>query len=129
MGGRISRAQQTKNWCFGFSFPAPAYAGIRPTLHLFGFRANDLNSHSPPYLPGFDPGSGLERFGGPPRAPGASGLRGLPGHCVWFRISAFPGHMGRSGQWLPERPAADPRMLGLGFLNNLVNHRKGEGVP
>ena len=24
----------------------------------------------------------------------------------------------------PERPAADP-----GFLNNLVNHRKGEGVP
>ena len=35
---RISRAQQTKNWCVGFSFPPPAYAGIHPTLYLFGFR-------------------------------------------------------------------------------------------
>ena len=29
------------------SFPPPAYAGIHPTLYLFGFRANALNSHSP----------------------------------------------------------------------------------
>ena len=41
-----SRAQQTKNWCVGFSFPPPAYAGIHPTLYLFGFRADALNSHS-----------------------------------------------------------------------------------
>ena len=57
MRRRISRAQQTKNWCVGFSFPPPAYAGIHPTLHLFGFRANALNSHFSSYLPGFDPGS------------------------------------------------------------------------
>ena len=56
MRRRISRAQQTKNWCVGFSFPPPAYAGIHPTLHLFGFRANALNSHFSSYLPGFDPG-------------------------------------------------------------------------
>ena len=37
-------------------FPPPAYAGIHPTLYLFGFRANALNSHSP--------WSGLERFEG-----------------------------------------------------------------
>ena len=36
----------TKNWCVGFSFPPPAYAGIHPTLYLFGFRADALNSHS-----------------------------------------------------------------------------------
>ena len=62
MRRRISRAQQTKNWCVGFSLPPPAYAGIHPTLYLFGFRADALNSHSPPYLPGFDPRSCLERF-------------------------------------------------------------------
>ena len=62
MRRRISRAQQTKNWCVGFSFPPPAYAGIHPTLYLFGFRADALNSHSPPYLLGFDPRSCLERF-------------------------------------------------------------------
>ena len=62
MRRRISRAQQTKNWCVGFSFPPPAYAGIHPTLYLFGFRADALNSHSPPSLPGFDPRSCLERF-------------------------------------------------------------------
>ena len=45
--GAFSCAQQTKNWCVGFSFPPPAYAGIHPTLYLFGFRANALNSHSP----------------------------------------------------------------------------------
>ena len=60
MRRRISRAQQTKNWCVGFSFPPPAYAGIHPTLYLFGFRANALNSHFSSYLPGFDPGSFLE---------------------------------------------------------------------
>ena len=46
MRRRISRAQQTKNLCVGFSFPPPAYAGIHPTLYLFGFRADALNSHS-----------------------------------------------------------------------------------
>ena len=62
MRRRISRAQQTKNWCVGFSFPPPADAGIHPTLYLVGFRADALNSHSPPYLPGFDPRSCFERF-------------------------------------------------------------------
>ena len=38
-------SQQTKNWCVGLIFPPPAYAGIRPTLFLFGFRADGLNSH------------------------------------------------------------------------------------
>ena len=46
MRRRISRAQQTKNWCVGLFFPPPAYAGSRPTLFLFGFRADALNSHS-----------------------------------------------------------------------------------
>ena len=77
MRRRISRAQQTKNWCVGFSFPPPAYAGIHPTLYLFGFRADALNSHSPPYLPGFDPRSCLERFD---TFSGSSG----------FRLWAFP---------------------------------------
>ena len=66
MRRRISPSQQTKNWCVGFSFPPPAYAGIHPTLYLlylFGFRANALNSHFSSYLSGFDPGSGAS--GGP----------------------------------------------------------------
>ena len=91
MRRRISRAPQTKNWCVGFSFPPPAYAGIHPTLYLFGFRANALNSHSPAYLPG----SGLGRFAGlsgadlraPKSGPagtfqapsGSGGLRGVQG--------------------------------------------------
>ena len=225
MRRRISRAQQTKNWCVGFSFPPPAYAGIHPTLYLFGFRADALNSHSPPYLPGFDPRSCLERFDtfsgssgkvvgfscrglrssetvrgppgplggfrglwcprfrgalpgfgatlrpleasrGPLRAPpgclrappGASGrLRGASGGLgafFWvgfgsgFRVfwppsttpcladpkfQHFPGHLlETAGQWAPRatpRKPPRPRSLGLGFLNNLVNHRKGEGVP
>ena len=231
MRRRISRAQQTKNWCVGFSFPPPAYAGIHPTLYLFGFRADALNSHSPPYLPGFDPRSCFERFdtfskssgkvvgfscrglrssetvrgppgplggfrgplvpsfsrctsgfgaplrgsGGLPRAsPGASGVppgasgrlrgpRGASGGLggprgffwVWtlglvvgFRVfwppsttpcladpkfQHFPGHLlETAGQWAPRatpRKPPRPRSLGLGFLNNLVNHRKGEGVP
>ena len=41
----ISRARQTKNWCAGSFFPPPACAGIHPTLFLFGFRADALNSH------------------------------------------------------------------------------------
>ena len=101
--GAFSRAQQTKNWCVGFSFPPPAYAGIHPTLYLFGFRANALNSHSPPSLPDFlglvsadalwdlfGAFSYLETFGasgglrGPLDPLGASGrsflgCRGLPG--------------------------------------------------
>ena len=227
MRRRISRAQQTKNWCVGFSFPPPAYAGIHPTLYLFGFRADALNSHSPPYLPGFDPRSCLERFdtfsgssgkvvgfscrglrssetvrgppgplggfrgplvpsfsrwasgfwrlrgppaglGGPPGAsgvpPGASGgprggLGGISGALSLFlgldvgfgsgfrvfwppstttcladpKFQHFPGHLlETAGQWAPRatpRKPPRPRSLGLGFLNNLVNHRKGEGVP
>ena len=219
MRRRISRAQQTKNWCVGFSFPPPAYAGIHPTLYLFGFRADALNSHSPPYLPGFDPRSCLERFdtlsgssgkvvgfscrglrssetvrgppgprgafgalvfvvtfrvlgprasGGPPGAsgvpPGASGgprggLGGISGPRGFFlgldvgfgsgfrvfwppsttpcladpKFQHFPGHLlETAGQWAPRatpRKPPRPRSLGLGFLNNLVNHRKGEGVP
>ena len=182
MRRRISRAQQTKNWCVGFSFPPPAYAGIHPTLYLFGFRADALNSHSPPYLPGFDPRSCLERFDtlsgssgkvvgfscrglrssetvrGPPGPPG--GFRGplVPSFSALgpFRVPA--GLRGASGRLrgasrrLRGASAAcrglrgPPRASGLrrlvcggldvgfgsgfrGFLNNLVNHRKGEGVP
>ena len=76
----------------GFSFPPPAYAGIHPTLYLFGFRANALNSHSPPFLPGFDQVLLSKLFGsetfaafgasgglrGPPGCPGASGASGGP---------------------------------------------------
>ena len=179
MRRRISRAQQTKNWCVGFSFPPPAYAGIHPTLYLFGFRADALNSHSPPYLPGFDPRSCLERFdtfsGSSGKVVGFScrGLRssetvrGPPGPLGGFRgplvpsfsrctsgfgsgfrvfwppsttpcladpkFQHFPGHLlETAGQWAPRATPRKPprsRSLGLGFLNNLVNHRKGEGVP
>ena len=226
MRRRISRAQQTKNWCVGFSFPPPAYAGIHPTLYLFGFRADALNSHSsliclasiqglvssasipfqdlPERLWAFPfvafgapkPSGGLRglgrlsglwcpRFrgglraplrlrgppaglGGPPGAsgvpPGASGgprgglggisgalslLLGLDvGFGSGFRVfwppsttpcladpkfQHFPGHLlETAGQWAPRatpRKPPRPRSLGLGFLNNLVNHRKGEGVP
>ena len=107
--------------------PPPAYAGIHPTLYLFGFRANALNSHSPPSLPGFDPGSGLDdafgtflgffpdcrelwAFGGPPAASGGL-LQGPPAPLLFGmpacscladpEISAFPGHFqGRPGQCL-----------------------------
>ena len=36
-----------------------AFSRAQPTqlYTFFGFRANALNSHSPPSLPGFDPGS------------------------------------------------------------------------
>ena len=104
--------QQTKNWCVGFSFPPPAYAGIHPTLYLFGFRADALNSHSPPSLPGFD--QGLASAGAfwtflglfPDWGSGASGgLRGPPGSS--------------GGLWGPPPPV---RMLGLvvGFASALT---------
>ena len=167
--------RRTKNWCVGFSFPPPAYAGIHPTLYLFGFRADALNSHSPPYLPcleRFDTLSGSSGAGGSLRAPpgclrgasgrlrGASGgLGGISGALSLFlgldvgfgsgfrvfwppstipcladpKFQHFPGHLlETAGQWAPRatpRKPPRPRSLGLGFLNNLVNHRKGEGVP
>ena len=92
---RISRAQQTKNWRVGFSFPPPAYAGIHPTLYLFGFRANALNSHSPLSCLALIGvwslrTSGAGGFGGfvglraPPGASGGlPGLRGFGGLFVW----------------------------------------------
>ena len=49
------------------------------------------------------------------------------------KFQHFPGHLlETAGQWAPRatpRKPSRPRLLGLGFLNNLVNHRKGEGVP
>ena len=49
------------------------------------------------------------------------------------KFQHFPGHLlETAGQWAPRatpRKPPRPRLLGLGFLNNLVNHRKGEGVP
>ena len=121
MRRRISRAQQTKNWCVGFSFPPPAYAGIRPTLYLFGFRADALNSHSPPYLPGFDPRSCLERFD---TLSGSSGkvvgfscrglrssetVRGPPGPPGGFRGPLVPSFSASGG--------ASGRLGGLGGLS------------
>ena len=101
--GAFSRAQQTKNWCVGFSFPPPAYAGIHPTLYLFGFRANALNSHSPSFLPGFDPGSG-EAFGvsdgfwGPPKLSKTFGrLRGLRGPPFCAGLCTLEGLRGPPG--------------------------------
>ena len=116
MRRRISRAQQTKNWCVGFSFPPPAYAGIHPTLYLFGFRADALNSHSPPYLPGFDPRSCLERFdtfsGSSGKVVGFScrGLRssetvrGPPGPLGGFRGPLVPSFSRCTGFGAPLTP-------------------------
>ena len=154
-----------RTWCVGFSFPPPAYAGIHPTLYLFGFRADALNSHSSGFWRLRGPPAGL---GGPPGAsgvpPGASGgprggLGGISGALSLFlgldvgfgsgfrvfwppstttcladpKFQHFPGHLlETAGQWAPRatpRKPPRPRSLGLGFLNNLVNHRKGEGVP
>ena len=132
----ISHAQQTKNWCVGFSFPPPAYVGIHPTLDLFGFRANALNSHSPLICLALirdlvsSASGALREASGSSRLP----LRGFGGFGAFFvrtlglvvgfasflscqpcscladpEISAFPGHLqGRPGQW-PPRAA-----LGLG---------------
>ena len=98
--GAFSRAQQTKNWCVGFSFPPPAYAGIHPTLYLFGFRANALNSHSLPSLPGFDTGSSQVMLSGPfwgffLTAFGPPGLRKPPTLPVFRGASGGP--LGASG--------------------------------
>ena len=92
MRRRISRAQQTKNWCVGFSFPPPAYAGIHPTLYLFGFRADALNSHSPPYLPERLWAFPVVAFGAPKPSGGLRGLWGAFGGlwCPRFR-GALPG--------------------------------------
>ena len=142
--GGVACAQQTKNWCVGFSFPPPAYAGIHPTLYLFGFRANALNSSSPPYLPGFGPGTGLERFGGPrglrkagfglsrtePPAlfrglRGPPGLRRLPGvlfvpgRWVWWCFAFFPQSHTQKTQ---------KTSLGFGFLSSESQKRR-RGPP
>ena len=116
MRRRISRAQQTKNWCVGFSFPPPAYAGIHPTLYLFGFRADALNSHSPPYLPGFDPRSCLERF---------ATLSGSSGKVVGFSCRGLrssetvrgpPGPPGAfGGLWCPRFPPLKPFRVPAGL--------------
>ena len=127
----IPRAQQTKNSCVGLVFPPPAYAGIRPTLFLFGFPADALNSHSSfinngPATDG--PSGGLRTSGGrslsrgngsSQKPPGASkGLRGLQKFRHLFasflgsrlanlEISAFPGHLwGRPGQRRPQAQKA-----------------------
>ena len=108
----LSRAQQTKNWCVGFSLPPPAYAGIHPTLYLFGFRADALNSHSPPYLPGFDPSASIpyqdlpERlwafpvvaFGAPKPSGGFRGACGAFGHsqCGFWGASKALGGLPRA---------------------------------
>ena len=127
--------QQTKNWCVGFSFPPPAYAGIHPTLYLFGFRANALNSHSPLLCLALIRGL-VSDDSGPffglcwETIRGVSGgVRGPPGPSGSPAVCEGPpgGPPGACGG-LRGRPPR-PRSLGLGFLNNLVNHRKGEGVP
>ena len=49
------------------------------------------------------------------------------------KFQHFPGHLlETAGQWAPRatpRKPPRPRSLDFGFLHNLVNHRKGEGVP
>ena len=106
MRRRISRAQQTKNWCVGFSFPPPAYAGIHPTLYLFGFRADALNSHSLALIQGLVSSASIpfqdlpERlwafpvvaFGAPKPSGGLRGLWGAFGGlwCPCFRVPLRP---------------------------------------
>ena len=146
MRRRISRAQQTKNWCVGFSFPPPAYAGIHPTLYLFGFRANALNSHSPPYLPGFDAGvelreapgasggcGGLRALRGPP---GASSLGGCASGCPALAWQTLKYQHFQATSWRrPVGPQSDTqktqkaKVVGFRVTNNLVNHSKGERSP
>ena len=128
---RISRAQQTKNWCVGFSFPPPAYAGIHPTLYLFGFRAN---AHSPLICLALirslvsSASGALGEASGSSRLPvqGFGGFGALsflgcqPCSCLANpEISAFPGR--------PVAPQSAQQKIQK--VNNLVNHRKGEGVP
>ena len=139
--GAFSRGQQTKNWCVGFSFPPPAYAGIHPTLYLFGFRASALNSHSPPSLPGFDPGSGLRCFpelfglfltafglrgppGGPPGA-GASGALEAPGllGATVVRMLGLVVGFAFFGL-LSKFCLADPKFQ---YFTGLLQYRPGQG--
>ena len=105
--------QQTKNWCVGLFFPPPAYAGIRPTLFLFRFRADALNS-------GFFFNS--EKTTGHAGGVSCKGLlRGLlQGPSA--RVSRPP--PGRSGQWAPERPAPQPKIARFRVTNNLGIHRR-----
>ena len=59
----------------------------------------------------------------------ASYLGCSPGRPSNISISRLPGEAcPLAPRATPGRPPR-PRLLGLGFLNNLVNHRKGEGVP
>ena len=119
--GAFSRAQQTKNWCVGFSSPPPAYAGIHPTLYLFGFRANALNSHSPPSLPGF-PGlvsadafpDYLETFGA------SGGLQGASGG-LWGSLGPRLFFFGLRGLREPPGPPGASRHLRASGLVGLQN--------
>ena len=141
MRRRISRAQQTKNWCVGFSFPPPAYAGIHPTLYLFGFRADALNSHSPPYLPGFDPRSCLECFdtfsGSSGKVVGFScrGLRssetvrGPPGPLGGFRGPLVPSFSRCTSGFLGWRPPAGLSGRLRGASGRLRGPRGASGGP
>ena len=125
--GAFSCAQHTKNWCVGFSFPPPAYAGIHPTLYLFGFRANALNSHSPSLclaltffltVETFGAFEGLRRPlgaslpGGGLRASASRGfrLRALPtrGLQVWQWVSRFCWGLPSRGLRGPPGPPGGP---------------------
>ena len=139
MRRRISRAQQTKNWCVGFSLPPPTYAGIHPTLYLFGFRASALNSRSPPYLPAL--------IRGPPRVCG--GLVGLRGLFVVRMLGLVVGFASFWGSWQtqkyqhfqvmwgglasgPQNDGPKPQKAKVArfrVTNNLVSHSKGERSP
>ena len=129
--GAFSRAQQTKNWCVGFSFPPPAYAGIHPTLYLFGFRANALNSHSPllclALIRGLVSNDAFGTFWGFRQR-----LSGPPEHFFWAAcgrllgpakaFGGFRGPSGASGGLRGLRVPLGVRMLGLvvGFASFLA---------
>ena len=97
---------------FVFFFPPPAYAGIRPTLFLFGFQTDALNSHFslnnyPKERPAANTASDCLR-----RAGAYLSVMGFVFFWVcWdLKIQECPGHLqGRPGQWPPERPAEDPQ--------------------
>ena len=106
-----TRAQQAKNWCNGFFFPLPACAGIRPTLFLFGFRADALNEHL--YI-SFNFEFEIETMGppqaGPPR--GSEGI--LAGGPLTSAFSDLRRKPPRGLRTTPRRPRSP-----------LVNHRIG----
>ena len=131
--------------------PREAFGGL---VFVVGFRV--LRLRGPPAGLGGPPGASEVPPGasGGPRG-GLGGISGalslflgLDGLVVGFaffwppsttpcladpKFQHFPGHLlETAGQWAPRatpRKPPRPRSLGLGFLNNLVNHRKGEGVP